>query len=366
MTRAGSHPASVVGDPSALDLLCKGAEAAGEILSSCYGLEALAKARLDLSTPTGFDRAVVLLASQLRRAAAGDERAAVAAAMGVLDVDWLDTNAAQRRRLVSESMEAAGKHLGLVPAKIEAKIGESMPDVFRAGRRDARKTTRSPKVGIKLKAVDEKAIRAIQKSAGLFVTDAMGVRVDAFGEEAREIINRGIRAGTGRAELGVQLEAAAVGKLTSRGSSYWEVVAGAYTGRGRTWSQLLGYREAGIRRYRIDSVLDRATTQICRMLHGRTFAVGDGLGILRREPSTPEAIKKQNPWGKIGKAGGKSVIYVDGTSGRVRLATIEEPGVGADDQGSFSGELNEKGLIDAGVGFPPYHGLCRSTTIPVI
>ena len=69
--------------------------------------------------------------------------------------------------------------------------------------------------------------------------------------------------------------------------------------------------------------------------------------------------------GREGREGGERILFVEGEGGRQRLATIERAGRGDDDVGEFSGQSSEKELVDAGVGFPPYHGLCRSTTIPV-
>lgn len=352
-----------------LDRCCEALAAADVILEDVLGLEVKAKATLDLSNPKGFDRAVGLLASRLRRAASSHERDAVAASIKVLKVDWGATTAKERRDLVSEAMAKAGRHLGLIPKKIEAEIGETMPDVFRAGRADAKKTTGSPKINVSTTAVDRKAIKAIERDSGLFVTDAMGRRVDAFGEEARAIVARGVEEGLGRAAIARDLEAAAAGKLAPRGGAYWEVVAGAYVGRGRSWSQLLGYQEAGVRRYRIEAVLDRATTQVCRFLHGKSFEVSDGLSILNAgaELDRPEDVKKQNPWVRLGQPPeGKPILFVDGKGGRVKVATIEEAATGADKVGRFSGGLSERGLVSNGIGFPPYHGLCRTTTIPVL
>nr|WP_228559855.1 MULTISPECIES: hypothetical protein [unclassified Myxococcus] len=53
---------------------------------------------------------------------------------------------------------------------------------------------------------------------------------------------------------------------------YWEVVASSFIGPGRPFAQMSSYAEAGVRRYRIEAVLDEANTQVCRFLHGKTFA----------------------------------------------------------------------------------------------
>ena len=355
-------------DADGLDRCCAGAEAAAEILGREYGLVGVSKARLDLSTKAGFDAAVSTIASKLRRAARGQERKAVRAATRILNVDWRATSPSERRRLVSDAMEAAGRHLALIPERTEAVFGRTMPDVFRSGRRDARESTGSPRVQISLTEADEQAIRSIQRSAGLFVTDAMGRRSDEASAAAREIVAQGVAEGRGRREIGAKLRERAAGRLATRTGFYWEVVAGAFVGRGRSWSQLLGYQDAGIRRYRIEAVLDRATTQICRFLHGKEFAVADGLRLLERENfiAEPEQIKRANPWVRIARPpNGDPMMVAETLTGTVRVATIEQAVSGPDQVGRYSNALDERGLVDAGIGFPPYHGLCRSTTVPV-
>lgn len=356
-------------DADGLDRCCAGAEAASQILARHYGLTRVSKARLDLSTKTGFDSAVSIIASRLRRAARGQEVEAVRAAARVLNVDWSATTPSERRRLVGDAMEAARRHLGLIPKRIEAVFGSTMPDVFRAGRRDARETTGSPRVRVSLTDADDQAIRSIQRSSGLFVTDAMGRRVDEASAAAREIVAEGVAEGLGRREIAANLREKATGRLATRTGFYWEVVAAAFVGRGRSWSQLLGYQDAGIRRYRIEAVLDRATTQICRFLHGKEFAVSDGLRLLERENfiAEPEQIKRANPWVRIARPpNGDPMMVAETLTGPVRVATIEQPAGGPDQIGRYTNALDERGLVGAGIGFPPYHGLCRSTTIPVL
>ena len=62
---------------------------------------------MNLGTRAGFDRAVALLAAQLRRATGRADVDAVREAIAVLDVDWARTTAAERRRLVAEAIAAA-------------------------------------------------------------------------------------------------------------------------------------------------------------------------------------------------------------------------------------------------------------------
>ena len=87
---------------------------------------------MNLGTRAGFDRAVALLAAQLRRATGRADVDAVREAIAVLDVDWARTTAAERRRLVAEAIAAAGRATAIVPARIEAPFNDAAQEVVAA------------------------------------------------------------------------------------------------------------------------------------------------------------------------------------------------------------------------------------------
>jgi hypothetical protein len=54
-------------------------------------------------------------------------------------------------------------------------------------------------------------------------------------------------------------------------------------------------------------------------------------------------------------------------AGRTDLAEVARSALGTrDDRGEFRPLASEAALRDVGIGFPPYHGLCRTTTLAVI
>jgi hypothetical protein len=61
-----------------------------------------------LASPAGFDRAVAVLAAELRASVRGAETEAVRRAMAVLDVDWRGTTPVERQRLVRTALREAG------------------------------------------------------------------------------------------------------------------------------------------------------------------------------------------------------------------------------------------------------------------
>lgn len=60
-------------------------------------------------------------------------------------------------------------------------------------------------------------------------------------------------------------------------------------------------------------------------------------------------------------------LYVDGGAGRTGLAEVPRSAMGTrDDPGDFRALASDSALSEVGIGFPPYHGLCRSTTLAVV
>ena len=335
--------------------------AADELLAFALGVP-LAK-RIDLSTPAGFDRAVAALAGRLRGVAAADERLAVRDAVHALDVDWSRTTADQRRRLIADAMRRAGRHVQAVPARLDAPLGDAAVEVVSSTRSWARRRQRLA-IGVEPNALDRRIIRHVVRSQALFVTDAYGRRLDDLGQRVKQLVAAGLEAGRDRTDIAAELAAAAEGALTGRSKFYWEVVAGAFVGRARSFAQMSSYAEAGIERFRVVAVLDAATTLTCRFLHGKTFTVRLALAGFDRveQLARPEDVKRASPW--VRSKGG--VLFVDHTSGRRDLAEVVRSGVGAnDDIGEFRSRIDDAGLEGVGLGPPPYHGLCRSSSVPI-
>lgn len=325
---------------------------------------------MDLGSPAGFDRAATLLAARLRRSAAPAEVDALREAVAVLDVDWGRTTAAQRRRLVAESLAAAGRSTALIPQHIRVPLGEAATSVINATRTHSRQVQELA-IGARFNALDHRVARHIVNAQGLFVRDEYGRRLDVFGREARRVVASGLERGLGRVDIAGELEAAARGALIDRAPFYWEVVAGAFVGQGRSFAQVSSYAEAGVQRYRIEAVLDEQTTNICRYLHGKTFSVADALRRFDRieQLDDPEAIKQAMPWVREAqdRETGRTRLYVDGGAGRTDLAEVTRSAMGTrDDRGDFRALASDSALNEVGIGFPPYHGLCRTTTLAVV
>src|SRR5262249_49372917 len=128
--------------------------------------------------------------------------------------------------------------------------------------------------------------------------------------------------------------------------------------------QASAYAEAGIDRYQIVAVLDERTSACCRDLNGKTFEVRRALEHFAAldELEEPEAIKAASPL--VRQQGNQ--LFVRHTSGRVVLADVVRDAVGTrDDAGEFHSRVPDAHLAGLGLGFPPFHGLCRSTSQPL-
>ncbi len=325
---------------------------------------------LDLSTSAGFDHAVATLAAKLRRATRGAEAAAVRAAVRELEVDWRQTTPAQRRQLLAAAMTAARRVTETVPAQISVPLSDAARSVVTATREHARKTT-ARGIRAELSALDQRIIAHVASSHGNFVRDEYGRRVESFGAAAQQIVAAGLEEGLGRRDIAQALRVAAQTELIDRAPFYWEVVAASFTGRGRTFAQVSAFAEADIQRYRIEAVLDEATTTICRFLHGKSFSVAGALRRLERVERLvrPEDIKRELPWVRQSRdrESGPPRLTIEGHQGRVDVAEVIRSGLGArDDLGEHRALASDQDLEQFGLGLPPYHGLCRSSVTAVL
>jgi SPP1 gp7 family putative phage head morphogenesis protein len=349
---------------SAEDTQREASRAADVLLEDYLGVR-IAKA-LDLSTPRGFDQAVAQLARRLRGITADSDAGAVREALAQLDIDWASVTPQERARAVRESIARAGRALRPGAQAIESELGPAARAVVAAARKDSRQRHRLA-IAVDFNAVDHRAIGYLRSSETLVVRDAYGRRLERFSVATRSTVADGLERGLGRADIAAALEQAAEGTLTGRGRFYWETVAAAFTGRGRAYGQLSAFAEAGIDRYRIEAVLDEQTTPTCRFLHGKEFTVRAGLEAFARAEAEPERLKDFSPWvrERVNTESGRRELYVKRGEQRVTLAEELRSGLGRrDDAGEFQSRVAAAELTSMGLGFPPYHGLCRTTCVP--
>lgn len=339
-----------------------------EISAAALGVD-LRKA-LDPTDPDDFDRIVGRLAAAMSRATRKTEAKILRAAINALDVDWPRLTSAQRSAVI----RAARSTLNPLPAAVLPAVEERIRVVGPRTIRGVRRTVAADvgvAIGTSLSQRDTRIVRHLVSSQAHFIRDEYGRRRVGFSAKARSIVANGLDQGLGRDDIATSLEAAlGVEAGLRRSSQYWQVIAGVFANRSRTYAQLASYEEAGIARYVFEAVLDERTTEQCRFMHGRVFNVGAALRTYDDvAASEPEAVVDLQPWIRTGRNDdGERTLYVERRDGaRTEIATVERSGVGTrDDQGEFRAHVNNTELEAMGAAQPPLHALCRSTIVPEV
>ena len=152
------------------------------------------------------------------------------------------------------------------------------------------------------------------------------------------------------------------------GSFYWEVVAGSFVSQGRSFAQLSAYAEAGIERYLIEAVLGRAHHRGLPVPARQDASrVGVGAADLRAPRGRARVCARPRSLGPRGQSirrpAARCCSWRAGGQ-RTAVTEVTRSGFGSrDDRGEFGRSLTEQQLLDLGISFPPYHGLCRTTTV---
>lgn len=328
---------------------------------------------LDPTTSDGFDAAVARIAGDLgARSAPWDEDLRDAVLGEIAGADWPS--------LSEEGREALFAGIAARTALTADQLAD-VAEVFDGATTEIIAATREALRGDGLElattfnVVDERVQEHLRATEVLFVRDEYGARLTGFEGKARSVVASGLAKGLGQGEIADALATAAEAMFIRRSDWYWTVAAGAFTGRSRSYSQMSGYAEAGVEQYKIAAVLDVRTSNICRYLHGKVFSVGAALDRFAAAEQLAEddpdgfvdAFKATAPWVRERRdADGELGLWARTRAGDVRVATVVDSAVGLRDAvGTFRDGLDATQLAALGVGFPPYHGLCRTTTVIV-
>jgi hypothetical protein len=85
--------------------------------------------------------------------------------------------------------------------------------------------------------------------------------------------------------------------------------------------------------------------------------------------SQPDAIKAAAPWIREVRdpQTGRRRLEVGSADATTVIAEVARSGIGnRDDPGEFASAMAELELEALGLGPPPYHARCRTTTVPVV
>ena len=224
-------------------------------------------------------------------------------------------------------------------------------------------------------AFDRRILKHLSVTHGNFVRDEYGNRSESLTRQATNIINSGQSRGLGLIDIQEDLTKTLATSNVLRSESYWATVSNAFVNRSRTFTALGTYREAGVTLYQISSVLDEATTDTCRFMHGKVLDLDRALDNFETQEALedPLDLKVVNPWFREMKtAKGTQFLALNPPSGPggkkvlQPIATVQRSGLGTQGTGKFTTRTSNNTLMDKGIHGPPYHGRCRTDVIPVI
>jgi SPP1 gp7 family putative phage head morphogenesis protein len=315
------------------------------------------------------DRALIArrLSREMTRAARIGEKPALAETLDLmLGAQWGSMTDAQMQA-VYETTRTSIMTVGTTSAMTAAttKAGETLFKV-------AEKSRRAKVFGISeaFKVPDARALRRMNANMPFFVTADYGRRVDIFVEQdALNIIQGGLRLGLDDVVVGKELHAALAARVVGRTESYFNMLASVTMQRAAVFGQLTGYKDAKIQRFEWVAVMDGATCNICRLLHGEVFEVGQafsqlqGAGAPGRAPD--QAIMEDMPWYREHDGGIHLAPTTRGGPIGERIADVVNSAVGQNDNtGTFN--ILRTPQEAGGTKSPPAHGLCRCITLPVM
>ena len=355
-----------------------------EVLVALDAAVAAADPGLDLVGPAGYRVAKALnprnardlrvlagqLAGQLRPVDQAMARAALEQALQRLDVNWPALSGAEGDRVWAAARQALDPHHGSLAEGIRAqmptyvqRISVALEGLAEATRK-ALHATYLPRLGTTLEQRDVRAVQRVAAQQGWWVRDRLGQRSDLLTRQGREVVRRGLADGLGRDEIGQRLRAALPDMWDKQGANYARLNAGMAMARARSYSELTSYEDAGIEMFEIVAVIDEATTDICRSLDGQFISVGKARGHADAQMAIaqPEDIGQVAPLCRsVHRDGGQYIETANGDT----IAQVLRSGYGnVDDRGANAYHRIGDQIADAGVGMPPYHMQCRTTTVP--
>lgn len=342
------------------------AEIIDDIFAIVAGSKEVSKAAPNILTDKGFDKWIERYARRVFKKARVADKAAIRRMLKVWrGANWKKLTPDQQAALIDRGV----KKLALTAAQrvdVSATVALSMKEAIKQTMNNANSL-----YGIQAvyDAVDERVVRQVRKSQSHYIRDAYGRRQAGMSREARRIVSRGVRAGLDPTDIGAMLntEMTAAGLL--RAESYWSTVSSIYAARARQYGLFRSYDEATIEQVKFEAILDERTTEQCYFMDGKIISVKQSIQRFQdiaADPD-PEAVVDRSPFLQLGKTKqGKEVLYYKKDGKRVVVADVRNSARGTKDgSGSYRQRMSDQKLADAGIGPPPLHGRCRSTTVPV-
>lgn len=323
------------------------------------------KATLDPGNPKNWHILTRRTADAMQATASGWEKRANTAARKYLDQNWPSlTKAEGTKAIKAASVEMAAIGHKAVPG-ISNVVSVEAKRVM-TGRRKAAIRQFELNIGANLSLADNRAIEAQRMTSVSWITNEYGKRAINFEGQAKSIVERGLEMGHGRNEIGERLEQAFASQAINRSRSYYQVYAAALVSRSRSYAEVNAYIDASIEKCIAVAVMDDVTTDFCRFVDGKVLDVVELERVLSDADAvglSPDTMKGMNPWVREAtKPDGSRFMHAGG----VKIADIATSGVGTTRSGDYKNAMPTGQMAVLGVGPPPYHGRCRTTTVPEI
>lgn len=139
-----------------------------------------------------------------------------------------------------------------------------------------------------------------------------------------------------------------LGRTPQKVRQYWKTFSANALNNARTYALLNEYDSTdGVIAYRVHSVKDSKTTNICRALNGKVFPIKKALNKFKQffGAKSLEEVSSISP-----------MVFGDQKTGYHYMQGDKKVSVDPD---------NHSKLVSSGVSFPPFHFNCRSTVRPV-
>jgi len=269
--------------------------------------------------------------------------------------------------------DAVDKGYGLAAPGIKQTIDLNIKSVYGENIKQL-KHQFLPRVQESFRQIDQDAIDAIARQSGWWIRDQSGALSDKLTTKGKYIVQKRLRDGLGRTEIGKELIKQLPGMAKQYGSGYASTVAAVSVSRARSFSEVATYDQAGIEMLEVMAMLDERTSDICRCMDGQIISVNDSMAhqIAATRLQDPEMIRDVSPFyksiplkDKNGVPTGEKKITI-GDTGK-KFATVQRSGVGKrDDRGQYAKHMSTNKMVKNGVTMPPYHFKCRTMTVPRI
>ena len=255
----------------------------------------------------------------------------------------------QRREFMIETLREAEtlgaretfdkKELARIIDRAERTLGVDLADavkrpVLEADMSAYRAGLRAVSADFSFRLPDREALDVLRGQTLFWVKNAFNRQLQ---DEMVKALDDFFAQGKTRIELAARLEAFMTGKEPKM-RSYWDLLADHNATRIGEIGHVSGYERAGVEYAEIVAVLDDRTSAICRHLHGRLVPMGalsaqKGKLLAAAQALDTEAAKKAQPM----------------LSGASAATVLLEP--------------RTSKIIAQGIGMPPYHFRCRTTTV---